>query len=280
MALSITPMIDPETRERRVIDFGVAAMAHHGLAYFLMDHEPPWVMGSTTRWLQDDEHVVALTMRGDTMKSDKLTIYTGLGAPHHQVQLRPADEVEGFDIAVGAPGGRPEEGAWKADALRDIRAIAVDATGKLWVAEGKGDFGRFTVWKTEGRQAVLEREIFGPMNGAAAFVDAHAVEFGGLRWSFGEKAGKVECVGQASLAEKQPGVIDDVREWDGFALPAAETLGAASGTERALASEWRFHQVNGRLLATALGPGLRVSAVWGVEKPLSLAQGNVVVPKR
>jgi hypothetical protein len=89
----------------------------------------------------------------------------------------------------------------------------------------------------------------------------------------------VECVGQASLAEKRPGAIDDVREWNGFALPAAEALGAASGTERELASEWLFHQVNGRLFATALGPGLRVFAVRGVEKPLSLAAGSVAVPK-
>lgn len=161
MAFSTTPMIDPQTGTQKVIDFGVAVIAGNGLAYFLMEHDPAWVMMSTTRWLQDDERITALTLTGDAMKTDKLTVYTALGDPYHQVQLRPADAVEGFTTAVGAAGGR-SEGAAHPDALRDIRAIAVDALGQLWVVETSGETGRFSVWKTEGKAGILLRQNFLP----------------------------------------------------------------------------------------------------------------------
>lgn len=161
MSFSTTPMIDPQTGAQKVIDFGVAVIAGHGLAYFLMEHEPAWVMMSITRWLGEDERVTALTLTGDAMKTDKLTIYTALGTPHHQVQLRPAEAVEGFTTTVGAPGGR-REGDTRPDALRDMRALAVDALGQLWIAEGDGEGGRFSVWKTEGKTGTLLREIHNP----------------------------------------------------------------------------------------------------------------------
>ena len=43
---------DPQNPgEMKVIDFGVCVLAEHGLAYFVMQHDPAWVMASTTRWL-------------------------------------------------------------------------------------------------------------------------------------------------------------------------------------------------------------------------------------
>jgi len=161
MAFSTTPMNDPQTGQQKVIDFGVAAIAGNWLAYFIMEHDPAWVMMSTTRWLQDDEKITALTLTGDAMKTDKLTIYTALGAPHHQIQLRPADAVEGFVTTVGAPGGR-SPGEAKPEVLGEIRAIAVDALGQLWVAENTGETGRFSVWKTEGKAGILLHENFSP----------------------------------------------------------------------------------------------------------------------
>lgn len=168
MALSTTPLRDPETGAERPIDFGIAAIAGHGLAYFLMEHEPPWVMMSTTVWLEETEQITALTAVGDTMKTDKVTIYTALGAPHHQVQLRPADAADTFVTIVGKSGGRVERGPWIPEALRDIRSLAVDAVGQLWIAEGDEKFGRFTVWTTEGKDGKLVREITGPIEAATA----------------------------------------------------------------------------------------------------------------
>lgn len=215
MAFSTTPMRDPQTGEQKVIDFGVAAIAGNGLAYFLMDHDPAWVMMSTTRWLQDDERVTALTLVGDAMKSDKLTIFTALGAPHHQVQLRPADAVEGFATAVGAPGGR-SDGPWKSDALRDVRALAVDATGQLWIAEGDEHFGRFTVWKTDGKQGALVREIFGPLDSATLAVDPAdplTATLGGLRWRV--ENGSVTCLEQLATSPPPSRTTRKLRDADG-----------------------------------------------------------------
>ena len=68
--------------------------------------------------------------------------------------------------------------------MRDIRAIAVDATGQLWVAEGDDRFGRFSVWRTEGKQGTLVGEIFGPLQGqvAADPRDPLLVSTGELQW--------------------------------------------------------------------------------------------------
>ncbi len=155
MAFATTPMRDPQTGTERPIDFGLAAISGHGLAYFFMEREPPWVMLNATRWIEEDEHITALALTGDAMKTFKLTVYTALGAPHQQVQLRPADAVEGYAVSVGKRGGRTEPGPWDPEGLRDIRALAVDATGRLWVAEGDEQFGRFTGWNTEGKQGEL-----------------------------------------------------------------------------------------------------------------------------
>jgi hypothetical protein len=277
LALSITPLIDPETRVTRPVDFGVAAIAGNGLAYFLMDHEPPWVMGSTTRWLQPDERVVALVMRGDTMKTDKVTIYTALGAPHHQVQLRPAEDVEGFEISVGVAGGREEGGPWKSDALRDVRSLAVDATGQLWVAEGDEKFGRLTVWKTGGKQATLVREIFGPMKGPAAFVDEHTVDLGGMRWRLDEEQRGVRCLGfapekSATLAT----ATADLRDGEVILWPANKPLSAATVPSEALS----FHRVQKRVFATTDRTGAQIFAVRAFEQPAVVGSGSVSIPRR
>lgn len=218
MAFSTTPMRDPQTGEQKVIDFGVATIMGNGIAYFLMEHDPAWVMMSTTRWLQDGEHITALTLTGDAMKSDKLTIFTALGAPHHQVQLRPADAVEGFATAIGAPGGR-SDGAWKPDALRDVRALAVDATGQLWIAEGDEHFGRFTVWKTDGKQGTLVREFFGPLDSTTLAVDPAdplTATLGGLRWRVEE--GRARCVEQLSPSPPPTRTTRKLRDADGRLL--------------------------------------------------------------
>jgi hypothetical protein len=237
-----------------VIDFGVAAIAKNGLAYFLMEHEPPWVMMSTTRWLQEDEHVTALTLVGDAMKTDKLTIYTALGAPHHQVQLRHADAAESFSTSVGKSGGRIEAGPWEPEALRDIRALAVDAVGQLWIAEGDENFGRFTVWKTEGKEGVLVREIIGPLDGATLHVnsaDPLDIALGGLRWRVSANAATcVERIAEIPAPSKSPGELRDDK---------GRVLWAAPENERAAWSVYRAK--DGRAFAFRRGSGVEVFAL-------------------
>jgi hypothetical protein len=254
MSFSTTPLRDPETGVERPIDFGVAAIAGNGLAYFLMEHEPPWVMMSTTRWLQEDERVTALTLVGDAMKTDKLTIYTALGEPLHQVQLRPAEAAETFVTSIGKSGGRTEPGTWEPQALRDIRALAVDATGQLWIAEGNEEFGRFTVWKTEGKQGALVREIIGPLDGATLHVnveDLLDIVLGGLRWRVGGDGAR--CVERLDVMPTPSQLSSELRDAKG------RVLWAPPEGERAAWSVYRAG--DGRAFAFRRGAGVEVFAL-------------------
>jgi hypothetical protein len=254
MFFSTTPMRDPETGVERPIDFGVAAIAGNGLAYFLMEHEPPWVMMSTTRWLQEHERITALTVAGDAMKSAQLTIHTALGAPHHQVRLRPADAAEGFSRSVGRSGGRKDAGPWDPEALRDIRALAVDAQGQLWIAEGDEGFGRFTVWKTEGKEGTLVREIIGPLDGSTLHVDAAApfeITLGGLRWRL--DGGIAKCIERPGKVPAPTKLQAEVRDGKGRVLWAPPEDGHGA---------WGVHRAgDGQTFAFRLGAGVEVFAL-------------------
>jgi hypothetical protein len=219
-----------------------------------MEHEPPWVMMSMTTWLQPHERITALTVVGDAMKTNKLTIYTALGAPHHQVRLRPVDAAESFSTSVGKSGGRIEPGPWEPEALRDICALAVDAVGQLWIAEGDEQFGRFTVWKTEGGQATLVREIIGPLDGATLHVDAADpldIALGGLRWRIaGNAATCVERLGEMPVPSRSP---HDLRDAKGH------VLWAPPKSERSM---WSVHRASdGRAFAFRRGAGVEVFAL-------------------
>jgi hypothetical protein len=280
VALSITPMTDPEDpTKQKVIDFGVCAIGRHGLAYFVMEHEPAWVMMSTTRWLPDDEEIVALALRGDTMKSAQITIYTALGAPDHQIQLRPAEAAEGFSVAVGAQGGRPGEGPWRREAFRNIRSLAVDAAGQLWVAEGDQEFGRFTVWKTEGTAASLEREIFGPIKANDLVIDSTdgtQVIAGGFRWKIDPANHTVTCVETAAVPENPPALSDEYRDSHGLLLWSPKML----KDERISREGWQVIPLqNGQIIAAQRGTGVHLFALPGLEKSMLLATGEVEVQK-
>jgi len=254
MFFSTTPMRDPQTGVERPIDFGVAAIAGNGLAYFLMEHEPPWVMVSTTRWLQEHERITALTVVGDAMKTNKLTIFTALGTPHHQVRLRPVDAAESFSTSVGKSGGRIEPGPWEPEALRDIRALAVDATGQLWIAEGDEQFGRFTVWKIEGKEGALVREIIGPLDSATLHVDAADpldITLGGLRWRVRGKA--ATCVERLGNMPAPSQLLTELHDTKG------RVLWAPPENER---TAWSVHRASdGRAFAFRRGTGVEVFAL-------------------
>lgn len=254
MSFSTTPMRDPQTGVERPIDFGIAAIAGNGLAYFLMEHEPPWVMMSTTTWLQEHERITALTVTGDAMKTDKLTVFTALGAPHHQVQLRPVNAAESFSTSVGKSGGRIEPGAWVPEALRDIRALAVDATGQLWIAEGDEQFGRFTVWKTDGKEGTFVREIIGPLDGATLHVDAADpldIVLGGLRWRVrGNSATCIERLGKMPEPSQSATELRDAKGRVRWAPPEGER------------AAWSVHRAgDGRAFAFRCGAGVEVFAL-------------------
>ena len=168
--------------------------------------------------------------------------------------LRPADAAESFTTSVGKSGGRIEPGPWEPGALRDIRALAVDATGQLWIAEGDEQFGRFTVWKTEGREGALVREIIGPLDGATLHVDADDpldIALGGLRWRIRDKAAKcVERLGKMPAPSPSPAELRDAK---------GRVLWAPPESER---TAWSVHRAgDGRAFAFRRGAGVEVFAL-------------------
>jgi hypothetical protein len=198
MALATTPLKTPDGRDD-VADFGVVVLGGRAASYFVMPHDPPWVAMNTTRWLAADERIVAFTMRAETMTSGDVQLYFGLDAPQSQVQVRPASDPSGFTSSIGFPGGREESGPWRADALRDIRGIALDAKGQLWIAEGGVKPKRFSVWTTSGKEARLLREHFGPLDASdpapsVAPGDPTLILAGGCEWRRDPASGRVECV--------------------------------------------------------------------------------------
>lgn len=273
VAFSTTPMTDPENPGRqKVVDFGIAAIAGNGLAYFIMEHDPAWVMMSTTRWLQADEKIVALALRGDTMKSDRVTIYTALGEPQHQVQLRSAETVEGFQNTVGEVGGRLDSGPWQAERLQDIQQLAIDASGRLWITEGRADFGRITAWQTEGTRASLQREIFGPFDAASLTIDANdplSLTLGGLDWRVDLANRSVVCLGKGTRAAPPPST-HEYRGADGLLLwkPATE------------ARAWSTHRfADGSVGAWLRHRGAHFFRLRGLETAGVIASGQVTISR-
>jgi hypothetical protein len=282
MALSVTPMTDPQDPNiTKVIDFGVCALAGNGIAYFVMEHDPAWVIASTTRWLQEDERIAAIALTGDTMKSGKATIYTALGDPHHQVQLRSVDNAESFTVAVGNPGGRRATGAWEPGGFRDIRAIAVDATGQLWVAEGDENFGRFSVWRTDDKQGTLVREIFGPIQAdlLVDLADPLKVTTRTLQW-------KIDPAAQtASLLSRRPKPVETLPGSPEFRDDGGLLLWSPAGSnvdQRLVSGNWRIWRgLDGHIYAACSMPlATHVFSLPGLDAARMLGTGGVTIPAK
>ena len=94
-------------------------------------------------------------------------VYVSLHGKTMQVwKLSPKGEVL---LKYGKPGGRPEAGRFDPNGMLRPFAIAVDANGRLWVAEWDGQPKRYSVWNPDG---TLWRDFFGSHDYASrAYVD-------------------------------------------------------------------------------------------------------------
>lgn len=181
-------------------DFAVVALQGGTLGKVLFAHEPLWVMMSDLQPLDRDERITALALLGDGAKHHQHSVFVGLGAPFHQVQRRSVLASEGFLWIAGRAGGRPSRGPWQSEALGPVNAVALDARGRLWVAEGDAVPPRFSVWNTEGNQGRLEREFFGPVpredTGAAVLPSDPEIIIGaGCEWRIAPGGGPAKCLG-------------------------------------------------------------------------------------
>jgi len=114
---------------------------------------------------------------------------------------RPANQVRVYNMAgkflhsIGAKGGRPASGAWKADGMWDPTAIAVDSRGQVWVVEKTTDPVRVSVWSSDGR---FQKEFISVLGGGAGANvdsdDATRVFAGGCEFKLDYKTGRAKIV--------------------------------------------------------------------------------------
>jgi hypothetical protein len=138
-------------------------------------------------------------MIGDGAKHRMHDIFVALAPPVNQIQARPALATESVTYVAGQAGGRAPQGRWQPDRMRDIRAVALDATGRLWVAEGDAAPRRLSVWTTDGAQGRLAREFFAPTDGGSPVavdpLDPGLIYAGGCEWRIDPATGRAGCLG-------------------------------------------------------------------------------------
>ncbi len=177
-------------------DFVVIAMKWGGIGKMLLGHDPIWVLGSELTPLEGGERISALTAIGDGAKHHKQDIFIGLDAPLNQVQARPA--LDSATVTYTAGDG-DRRGTWDAGRLGAIRALALDATGQLWVAEGDAIPGRVSVWTTDTRKGRIARQFFAPPDPGSPIavdpLDPRLIVAGGCEWRIDPATGRAACIG-------------------------------------------------------------------------------------
>jgi hypothetical protein len=121
-------------------------------------------------------------------------IYVALREPDQQVRVYGAD---GKELgAIGKKGGRALLGKWEQEGMRYVRGLAVDAAGKLWVAEDDGCPKRVSVWDTKSSRFVKEffgGSSYGALGGAILGSDPDVMVGQGCEWRLDAKTGLGTC---------------------------------------------------------------------------------------
>jgi hypothetical protein len=257
-------------------DFVVTALKGAVIGKLLLMHDPIWVVLSDLTPLDRDERITALAMIGDGAKHHMHDIFTALGLPFHQIHARSAFATEGFSYVAGKPGGRPALGPWQPEKMKAIRALALDATGQLWVAEGDSIPRRISVWTTDTAEGRLVREYFAPPDPVAAVnpAEPQVLYAGGCEWRI-DAGGRAACLGTITRdpmraaryalekdrvlliltpAASGPDLVFE-RKGDGDFKPLSTPAPAAPSTQLTLTrtadGSWQFVTADGFALGTA-----------------------------
>jgi hypothetical protein len=125
------------------------------------------------------------------------SIYEAFGEPLNYVEGYPdADNIGARVLRLGREGGRSLLGPWQPDGLGFIKSMAVDAQGKLWVAEADTAPKRVSVWDTKTEKLVME--FFGPssygaLGGAICPTDPNVMVGQGCEWRLDPQTGRARC---------------------------------------------------------------------------------------
>ena len=177
--------------------FGIAlcALGSHGKTVAAQFGDPASAPPAVKEIL-DVSNAAALASDGDG------NLYVGTGAPDHQVRVysHTASDSTGakweLRKSIGAAGGRRLLGPWQPEGFRSISGLAVDALGKLWVAEADGFPKRMSVW--DPRSGKLLKEFFGPasygaLGGAVCPSDPNIMAGQGCEWRLDPQTGRARC---------------------------------------------------------------------------------------
>ena len=184
-------------------DFVVTSLNGASIGKLLLAHDPIWVLASELTQLDYGQSISALTIIGDGAKHHMHDIFVGLGGPWNQVQGRSALDTDTVSYVAGTAGGRFPHGIWQPDRLGDIRAITLDGTGQLWVAEGDTSPGRISVWTTDTSHGRLTREWFSPPDPGSPVavdpLDSRIIFAGGCEWRIDPATGRAAPLDVVSL---------------------------------------------------------------------------------
>ena len=179
-------------------------------------------------------------------------IYVGLREPDNQVLVFDRDG-KPTGQAIGRKGGRSLLGPWTPDGMAFIASLAVDAQGKLWVAEQDYVPKRFSCWDTKSGQLV--KEFFGPttygaLGGAINPQDPYLMVGQGCEWRIDPQTGRADCLGV---------ITRDGMEVSRFGI------GSNGKLYLAVATRWTFELASSRssngsvMASTSCGPRSLIS---------------------
>ncbi|MEZ0265413.1 MAG: hypothetical protein ACAI43_11860, partial [Phycisphaerae bacterium] len=119
------------------------------------------------------------------------------GEGHHHVYVFSSTDGK-LLRTIGRKGGRAVSGPWTQDGVFNVRALAVDRQGQLWVAEDDAYPRRVSVW--DAKTGAFKKEYFGATHygatgGAILPTDKHVVIGQGCEWRIDPQTGKSICLG-------------------------------------------------------------------------------------
>jgi hypothetical protein len=224
-------------------DFVVTALKGGDIGEILLAHDPIWVLADDLTPIGGDQAITALTMIGDGAKHHAHDIFCAVGPPWNQIEARSALAMETVTYAAGKPGGRISTGVWQPARMGRIRAIALDAAGQLWVAEGDTTPSRVSVWTTDAPNGRLVREFFSPPDPGAPVAidpaDPRVMFAAGCEWRIDPATGRAACTG---VVTREPFTAARfVMEKTKLLLVLTPATGAEVVLERAGDGDYRPH---------------------------------------